>query len=129
MLIKAVEGMTPDYAFTIILYDHRVWTWRDQMVPGNAANRRDAVAWVRDQPDSSTWGLTNIFDAFARAFELTTGEASRTGRGRDGVFTDPGDEDVEFALDGAEEIRFLTDGEPTDGRTSTRRTSWPGFAS
>ncbi|MGE3855158.1 MAG: hypothetical protein AB7K09_25730, partial [Planctomycetota bacterium] len=64
------------------------------------------------------WGLTNIYDAIAAALEITTGEQvkSNNGKPKDGpVITDTGEEKMELMETGAEEIRFLTDGKPTDG--------------
>lgn len=123
-LLKAIDSLPDDCKFTVILYDHRVWTWSEVMVPATAQNKKALRDWLTTQPNprdpdvNKAWGLTNIYDALAKGLEITVGErVQRRGDGQQqgGVITGGGEDDIELSQRGAEEIFLLSDGEPTDG--------------
>jgi HEAT repeat protein len=93
----AVKGLRGSQRFGVVLFQDRVWTWRDDLVPATPAQK---WAFVRTIPDLPTRSYTNIHDALERAFAWS-------GQGRWALPVPPG----------LDEVFFMSDGLPNRGRT------------
>jgi hypothetical protein len=127
MMIATLKQMSPKkHQFTIILFDHRIWVWKDRLVSATPANVEDAIKWLSNQPNPNSpsndkWGLTNIYDAIEMALDMSTAESIFTNRGKGRpATTGETEDDDEVSERDVEEMRFLTDGEPTDGKYTNR---------
>jgi hypothetical protein len=96
-LLAAVKGLRSTQRFGVVLFNEKVWTWREVLVPATPAQK---WAFARTLPDLPTKSYTNIHDSLERAFGWA-------GAGRRAVPDPPGLDD----------LFFLTDGEPNRGRT------------
>ena len=96
-LEAAVKGLRGSQRFGVVLFNDRVWTWRDALVPATPAQK---WAFIRTIPELPTKSYTNIHDSLERAFAWE-------GKGRWAVAEPPG----------LDEVFFLTDGLPNRGRT------------
>jgi len=95
-LEAAVKGLRSGQRFGLVLFNEKVWTWRDDLVPASPSQK---WALARALPDLPTRSYTNIHDALERAFAWAGG-------GR-------------WAAEGApglDEVFLLSDGEPNRGR-------------
>lgn len=105
-LFQAVENLEEGTKFAIVFYDTDVYAYKDGAIL--TAGPRITADIKRDIGAMAANGLTNIYGAFQRGFDLVSGNQSNSGGP---VFTDG---DGKLALD---EIFFLTDGSPTVGES------------
>jgi hypothetical protein len=96
-LEAAVKGLRSTQRFGVVLFNEKVWLWREALTPATPAQK---WAFTRTLPDLPTKSYTNIHDSLERAFGWA-------GVGRWAVADPPG----------IDEIFFLTDGEPNRGKT------------
>ena len=118
-LLQTVRSLKKEHKFTVILFDHRVWIWSTKMVPATDEYKKKIEQFLVNQPAAESqganhWGRTNIFDALAAGFVLTTGEKITSRQEKRPAKT--GEVNVELVEKGAELINLLTDGAPTDGK-------------
>ncbi len=118
-LLQTVRSLKKEHKFTVILFDHRVWIWSTKMVPATDEYKKKIEQFLVNQPAAESqgadhWGRTNIFDALAVGFALTTGEKISSRQEKKPAKT--GEVNVELVEKGAELINLLTDGAPTDGK-------------
>lgn len=66
-LIETVQRLDTDTDFNLIVFSDRVSVWKDKLVPGDAQNIADAIAFVRD---TRAGGPTNIYESLTGAFEF-----------------------------------------------------------
>lgn len=66
-LIETVQRLDTDTDFNLIVFSDRVRVWKDKLVPGDAQNISDAIAFVRE---TRAGGPTNIFESLTGAFEF-----------------------------------------------------------
>ncbi len=96
-LEAAVKGLRSSQRFGVVLFNEKVWLWREALTPATPAQK---WAFTKTLPDLPTKSYTNIHDSLERAFGWT-------GEGRWAVADPPG----------LDEIFFLTDGLPNRGRS------------
>lgn len=94
---EAVKGLRSGQRFGVVLFNERVWTWREDLVPASPAMK---WAFARTIPEFPTKSYTNIHDSLEHAFGWA-------GEGRWPAADPPG----------LDEIFFLTDGLPNRGRS------------
>jgi HEAT repeat protein len=92
----AVKGLRSSQRFGVVLFNEKVWTWRDDLVRATPAQK---WAFVRTLPALPTKSYTNISDSLERAFAWA-------GAGRWAVPEPPG----------LDEVFLMTDGLPNRGR-------------
>jgi Mg-chelatase subunit ChlD len=92
----AVKGLRSSQRFGVVLFNEKVWTWRDVLVRATPAQK---WAFVRTLPDLPTRSYTNISDSLERAFGWA-------GAGRWAAADPPG----------LDEVFLMTDGLPNRGR-------------
>jgi VWA domain-containing protein/HEAT repeat protein len=95
-LLDAVKGLPTDRAFTVILFNGKVWWHKQAPVPARPQEKLDLEVYL---PEQETKNYTNIYDAMDQALGLM-GEGSRP--------RDP--------APGLDEIVLLSDGEPNRGK-------------
>jgi hypothetical protein len=95
-LIDAVKGLPSTHTFSVVLFNERVWRFRDRPMPARPQEKLDLSLYLREQETKS---YTNIYDAL----ELTLGQA---GLGPQKVEPPPG----------LDELVLLSDGFPNRGR-------------
>ena len=95
-LTRFIETLPRDGTFNIVLFDHRIMTWKDKMQPATLENKEAAKAWILERgPD----GATDLFGGLEKAFE----------------FAGRGSFDKHYGV-GLDTIFLLSDGSPTAGR-------------
>jgi hypothetical protein len=93
-LVHALNGLSEDAQFTIVVYSTDVRTWKKSLEPASPKNKASARKFVEElKPE----GATNIFDALVASMEI----AAPPAKGRE---------------PGADTIFFMTDGQPTHGK-------------
>lgn len=95
-LLAAVKGLRPGRRFGVVMFNEKVWTWRETLDPATPARKWALAEALRDP---TTRSYTNIHDALERAFAWG-------GKGRLAPPDAPG----------LDEIFLLSDGEPNRGR-------------
>ena len=95
-LVDAVKGLPPDHTFSVILFNERVWWFRDGPLPARPAQKLDLASYL---PEQETKSYTNVYDPLEQALGLLgVGAAAR----------DP--------APGVDEIVLLSDGVPNRGK-------------
>lgn len=100
-LKSAVEHLSPDAKFNIIIFNDKVNSCQKTLVPVKQY-QKEALKWI-DELKSS--GLTNIYDALETGFGFT---GDKKDVNVSGYISGKGS--------GADTIYFMTDGEPTAGK-------------
>jgi hypothetical protein len=95
-LTRYIETLPKDGTFNIVLFDHRIVTWKDKMQPATLENKEAAKAWIMERGPE---GSTDLFGGLEKAFDFA-------GRG---TF------DKHYGV-GLDTIFLLSDGSPTAGR-------------
>jgi hypothetical protein len=68
-IIRTLRVMDPERTrFTIIVFDERVLTWQQEMMPTTERNVNDAAQWMRALRPQN---LTNVYGAISEAFDLS----------------------------------------------------------
>lgn len=96
-LKKAIMQLRKKATFGVIYFHHLVKLYRNQLMQAHRGTQRGTAAWV---DTLKAEGMTNIFDALDRAFQLAGQNFDRNYQSKVGIDT----------------IFFLTDGGPTHGR-------------
>lgn len=95
-LVRFIESLPKDGTFNIVLFDHRIFQWRDKMQPATRENKDAARSWLLERGPE---GATDLFGGIEKAFE----------------FAGRGSFDKHYAV-GMDTIFLLSDGSPTAGR-------------
>ncbi len=66
-LVETVQRLDHDTDFNVVVFSDRVRVWKDKLVPGDAQNIADAIAFIRS---TRPGGPTNIYEALLGAFEF-----------------------------------------------------------
>lgn len=66
-LIETVQRLDTDTDFNLIVFSDRVSVWKDKLVPADAQNIADGVAFLRD---TRAGGPTNIYESLLGAFDF-----------------------------------------------------------
>lgn len=104
-----LESFEDDDFFNVVVFNTRVYRWKDSLVSATASAKHDAVSFIRGKtPD----GETNLFDAFAEA--LGVDDRNLDG-GRDYVDEIYGVSPRGAFEAGPETIFLLSDGVPNKG--------------
>ena len=98
-MLRSIDGLPKDGTFNIVFYHSDVFLWKKKMQKATRKAKQEARSWAEAVAAN---GFTNIFDALAKAFEIT-------GRGSF-------DKHYEVA---AETIFLLSDGSANRGRYTT----------
>jgi len=104
-----LKGFEKDDFFNVIVFNTRVWAWKDGLVPATASAKHDAVSFIRGKPPD---GETNLFDAFARALGVAR---KNLDGGRDYFDEILGGRRADAFEKGPETIFLLSDGVPNKG--------------
>lgn len=95
-LIDAVKGLPSSHSFAVVLFNGKVWWYRDDPAPARPQEKLDLTLYL---PGQETKNFTNIYDALEQAIGLMgEGGAARK---------DP---------PGLDEIVLLSDGTPNRGK-------------
>ncbi len=106
--INAINALTKNGLFNIIFYstDIKVYKPAELMVPATGLHKEKAFKTINKRRAD---GLTNIYGALKKAFELATGWHHEAG----GIWTKDGNAKLH-----ADTFFFMTDGSPTTGKTT-----------
>lgn len=66
-LIETLQRLDTDTDFNVVVFSDRVRAWKDELVPGDAANIADAISFLRA---TRAGGPTNIYESLLAAFEF-----------------------------------------------------------
>jgi hypothetical protein len=95
-LVAAVKGLPTSATFAVILFNERVWWFRDAPLPARPQEKLDLVRFL---PEQETKSYTNIYDALEEALGLLgAGPSARS------------------PAPGLDEVVLLSDGVPNRGK-------------
>jgi hypothetical protein len=130
-IIRSLRVMDPEYTtFTIIVFDSRVLTWKEELVPTTPRNIQDAAQWLRSLRPRD---LTNVYGAISEAFDLSERLSGAQVDQRDSRRRRPRNRDRDSVVTGPhrdealpDTIFFYSDGYSTVGKYAGDDVGWRG---